>query len=296
MQKYLIFLILAGVMTACTKEIDFDYHDIDAVVVIEGRVTNEGTDVFVSKSREMADSVRGACLTGATVSILADGVSVPVAYDPQKRRYHSDFRGQTGETYRLVVDFEGKHYEGTSTMPAAPVILSAEFVWLEVIDERMVVFEMWATDPASAERNHYWYRIDRISQHPHVLSLSQTKPYRWSVFDNRGNPPGLIYRDIVCMSERMAEEDEEDNWDNILYEGDKLALQLMSIDTPTYDYFSSLRAGQGGGANPRTNLTGGCTGYFAAGSIARADTLVFHYDAIRATPTFLPNAYTLPSQ
>ena len=89
MQKYLIFLILAGVMTACTKEIDFDYHDIDAVVVIEGRVTNEGTDVFVSKSREMADSVRGACLTGATVSILTDGVNVPVAYDPQKRRYHS---------------------------------------------------------------------------------------------------------------------------------------------------------------------------------------------------------------
>ncbi len=293
MQKYLVLFILVCCLTACTKEIDFDYNEIDAVVVVEGRVTNEGTYVLVTKSRSMTDSVKSPCLPGAVVTITADGVNESIAYDPQTHCYHSDFKGQAGVTYKLTVDFEGKHYEGISTMPPAAPVLSAEFIWFDVLDERMVVFEIWATDPVSTERNYYWYRMDRITQHPHFEGRSKTEPYRWSVFDNRGNPPGLIYRDIICMSERMAEEDEEENWDRILYEGDIITFQLMSIDRSTYDYFSSLRAGQGGGANPKSNLTGGCTGYFTAGSITRSETMVFRYDAIHTeSPSTIWNQYT----
>jgi hypothetical protein len=60
----------------------------------------------------------------------------------------------------------------------------------------------------------------------------------------------------------------------------------MTIDRPTFDYFQSLRAGQSGGANPRSNLSGGCLGYFTAGSLMHADTLVFSYDSIKPNATF----------
>jgi hypothetical protein len=83
----------------------------------------------------------------------------------------------------------------------------------------------------------------------------------------------------------MAEEDEEENWDRILYEGDTITFQLMPIDRVSFDYFTSLRAGQSGGANPRSNLSGGCLGYFTAGCVTRADTMVFHYDSIKPHAT-----------
>jgi len=286
MRKILFFALLSCCLLSCKKEIDFGYNEISPIVVVEGRVTNEGTRVTITKSRSVNDSVSGSCLPGATVVVSGNGFSETISYDLQAHCYSSTMKGRAGDSYRLSVDFEGRHYEGTAVMPAAAPIISSEFIWFSVIDERMVVYELWARDISAEERNYYWYRMDRISHHPHFKGKRKTEPYRWSAFSDRGNPPGLIYRDVWCMSERMAEEDEEENWDRILYEGDTITFQLMTIDRGTYDYFSSLRAGQRGGANPISNLTGGCLGYFTAASITNADTLVFRYDDIKAEPSF----------
>ena len=290
------WLFLLVLLTACKKEIDFDYNEVAPIVVVEGRVTNEGTEVVVTKSRSVIDSVMGRCQTGAVVVVSHNGKSETIPYDGSSNSYRSSLKGKAGDTYRLTIDFEGHHYEGEATMPAAAPILSAEFIWFSMLDERMVVYEMWARDPAPDERNYYLYRINRITHHPHFMDkksgnggagiIERGKAYMWSVFDDRGNPPGLLYRDIFCMSERAAKEDEEENWERILYEGDTITFKLMTIDRPTYDYFTSLRTGQNGGANPRSNLTGGCLGYFTAGSVTRADTLVFRYDAIKEEATF----------
>ena len=289
---YVLCMAAAMLLTACKKEIDFDYNEIDPIVVIEGRVTNEGTTIMITKSRSVTDSVRGRCLTGAVVTISGGGVSEVIAYDPQAQCYRSSLKGTVGESYQLTVDFEGHHYEGTATMPAAAPILQAGFLWFTMLDERMVVYEIWASDPNHEERNYFWFRMDRRTHHPHFEGKQKTEPYRWNVFDNRGTPPGLLYRDIMCMSERMAEEDKEDDWDRILYEGDSIMCQLMSIDRATYDYFTSLRAGQGNGANPRSNLTGGCLGYFTAGSVTYSDTLVFHYDDIKSEMAFTKASFS----
>lgn len=274
-------LIAALMMMGCKKEIFFDYNEIEPVVVVEGRVTNEGTQVFVSKSRSMNDSVKARCLMGALVTVTADGVERVVAYDEQKGCYASNLIGTPGTTYQLAVDFEGHHYEGTSTMPSVAPVLSAEFLWQPVLEEKLLAYEVWAVDPNPQERNYYWYRMDRTWHHPHFEGENHKEAYRWNAFDDRGCPPGKIYRDVMCMSERAAEEDEEENWKGILYEGDTITFQLMTIDRDTYEYFTSLRAGQGGGANPRTNLTGGCQGYFAAGSVSHADTLVYSKEIIK---------------
>lgn len=279
---YLLFSLFTFLLASCKKEIDFDYHEIEPIVVVEGRVTNEGTEVFITKSRNVTDSVRGTCLPGAIVTITQHQSSTTIPYNENSNSYHSGLKGKAGETYLLSVDFEGHHYEGTATMPAAAPIISTEFLWFSMLDERILVYEMWAQDPEPDERNYYWYRMDRITNHPHFMDRRHKKPYLWNVFDDRGNPPGLLYRDIMCMSERAANEDEEENWDRILYEGDTITFQLMTIDRPSFDYFQSLRAGQSGGANPRSNLTGGCLGYFTAGTVSRADTIVFHYDAVKS--------------
>ncbi len=281
MRKYLYCLLLATSILSCKKEIDFDYNEIDPIIVVEGRVTNEGCEVKMTKSRSMLDSVRSRCLTGANVVVSCDGIASPLSYNSAKDCYSSPLLGIPGKTYQLSIDYEGEHYEATSTMPAPAPILTTEFLWQDIVNERLLAYEMWAVDPAPGERNYYWYRMDRTYHHPHFATRKPKEPYRWSVFDDRGNPPGKIYRDVMCMSERAAEEDEEENWKGILYEGDSVMFQLMTIDRPTFEFFSSLRAGQSGGANPKSNITGGCQGYFAAGSITHADTLVFRYADVK---------------
>ena len=267
---------LAGIFSACQKEIDFDYHEIAPIVVVEGRITNEGTKVTITRSRSVSDSVKGQCIPNATVVVSAEGMKQTIGYDAKADCYKSALKGTPGTTYRLDIDLDGQHYEASSFMPYPAPISSAEFLWQDIINERMLAYEVWAADPQPSERNYYWYRMDRISHHPHFVGKTSTEPYRWNVFDDRGCPPGQVYRDVMCMSERMAEEDEKENWKSILYEGDTITFQLMTIDRAVYDFFTSLRAGQGGGANPRSNITGGCLGYFAAGSVTHADTVVYH--------------------
>lgn len=286
MRKILFYILLITCgLTACKKEIDFDYNEIAPIVVIEGRVTNEGTEVMITRSRSMTDSVRGRCIPGAVVTVSANGVNETIAYDPQAQVYRSSFKGTVGETYRLTVDFENQHYEGTATMLAAAPVISSEYLWYPMLDDRMVVYELWAADPEPTERNYFWYRMDRVTHHPHLQDRKHLAPYRWGAIDDRGDPQGMVHFGVYCMSERMAEEDEEENWERILYEGDTLTFQLMPIDRASFDYFTSLRAGQSGGANPRSNLSGGCLGYFTAGSVTRADTMVFHYDSIKPHAT-----------
>ena len=268
-------------LTACKKEIDFDFNEVEPIVVIEGRVTNEGMSVMVTRSRVMTDSVHPHCVQGATVTISADGNTTALAYDAVTDSYRSTLAAEAGKTYHLNVDLAGQHYESSAFMPMAAPILSADFFWMTVLEQRMLVYELWAVDPYPTERNQYWYRIDRISHHPHFEGKRNTEPYRWGVIDDRGFPPGRIFLNIVSTSEKAMDKDEEEQWKSILYDGDSIVCQLMTIDRPVYDYFTSLRAGQRNGANPRTNISGGCLGYFAAGSVTRTDTIVFRRSDIK---------------
>ena len=267
-------------LTACEKELDFEYHETEPVVVIEGRVTNEGTEIVITKSRSVTDSVRGRCRQGALVAVSVGGKKIPVEYNAATDSYRSALTGEPGHTYTLTVDFEGRHYEATSTMPPAAPIISAEFLWQPVLKERLLVYEVWAADPEPDVRNYYWYRMDRRSEHQHLKDKDLSQPYRWAVFDDRGNPPGRIYRDLMCTSERAMDDDKEEDWERLLYDGDEISFTLMTIDRSVYDYYASLRAGQNGGANPRSNISGGCQGYFAAGSVTRTQPQVFRREDV----------------
>ena len=118
----ILLLLLLLALTGCKREIDFDYHDVEPVLMIEGRVTNEGSEVTITRTRNMEDSMKNPCLTGAEVVITADGVEERLSFDPYTDCYRSALCGTVGKTYHLDVKFEGCHYEATSTMPApAPV-------------------------------------------------------------------------------------------------------------------------------------------------------------------------------
>ena len=274
--KSILALLLLLYLSSCEKDIDIDYPTSAPLTTIEGQVTNEGMDVAITRTRPVEEPLPSPGIPGAQVTITSGNTTEMLTYDPVTGHYHSSTPGIPGETYRLDIDFEGTHYESSSTMPSPTAIISTAFVWQNILDERLLAFEVWAKDPEPETRNYYWYRMDRRSAHPHGKAKQTTGAYRWNVFDDRGNPPGRIYRDIICMTEKMAEEDEEEQWDRILYDGDTIRFQLMAIDRPTYDFFRSLTVGQNGRANPVSNIKGGCLGYFTASSITRAEEVIYH--------------------
>lgn len=274
--KQIIYIIMCVVaLSACTKEIDFEFHDEDPVVVIEAKVTNEGRTVIISRSRPMNDSVRAHCLPGANIVITGDGNTTVLTYNAASDSYFSPVPGEAGHTYQLSVDFEGQHYEASATMPDAAPITSAAFCWVTVLNERMLCYELWGIDPEPDTRNYFWLKMHRISHHPHLEGTRQTKPFSTKLMDDRGFPPGKLFADWTIISEKAMDDDEEDNWKRIPYDGDSIYVTQMTVDRQVYNYLYELSTGQYNGANPHSNISGGCLGYFAAGSVTHSDTIVF---------------------
>lgn len=279
-----ITLLLAVVLTACEKEIYLDYHDIAPLVCIEGRVTNEQVYVHITRSRSMDDSVRGRGISGAIVTIGTGSHVEQLVFDSRDGIYRpaTDMKGVAGNTYTLKVLLDGQEYQATSTMPQAAPITSAQFIWQPVLDNGMLMYEVWAVDAQPEERGYYWYRMDRRAADAKVRRKQGTEAYRWSVFDDRGSQGGHLYRDIMCVNEEMydGEDIEDDQLKSVLFDGDTISLQLMTIDRPAFEYYQSLSIGQRMGANAKTNISGGCLGYFVAGSVTTTDTIIYSKDII----------------
>lgn len=282
--RNLYTLLLLLLTLSCQKEIELDYRDIEPVVSIEGRVTNEQVYVFITRTRSMNDSVKGRGIGGAVVTISSEDGTEQLVYDARDGYYRpaSGMKGIPGRTYHLDVTLDGHQYAASSTMPRQAPIVSTQFIWQPLLDNGMLMYEMWATDPEPDVRNYYWYRVDRRAKDPKVRQKQGTDAYRWSSFDDRGAINARIYRDIMCVNEEMMDEQiiEDDQLKSILFDGDTITLQLMTIDRAMFEYYQSLSVGQRMGANPISNITGGCLGYFAAGSVSHADTVIYNKNII----------------
>lgn len=282
--RNLYILLLLLLTLSCQKEIELDYRDIEPVVSIEGRVTNEQVYVLITRTRSMNDSVKGRGIGGAVVTISSEDGTEQLVYDVRDGYYRpaSGMKGMPGRTYRLDVTLDGHQYAASSTMPRQASIVSTQFIWQPLLDNGMLMYEMWATDPEPDVRNYYWYRVDRRAKDPKVRQKQGTDAYRWSSFDDRGAINARIYRDIMCVNEEMMDGQniEDDQLKSILFDGDTITLQLMTIDRAMFEYYQSLSVGQRMGANPISNISGGCLGYFAAGSVSHADTVIYNKNII----------------
>ena len=76
MRKYLYIIICIAALAACKREIDFDFREVEPILTIEGRVTDEGTEVLLTRSRSVYDAAKPKELPGAQVIVSADGLQV----------------------------------------------------------------------------------------------------------------------------------------------------------------------------------------------------------------------------
>ena len=261
----LLTFSLSQLLTSCEKEIDIDYHQVDPLYVAEGLITQDGstnytkrpTFVRLTTTQDMTDNVsNGHNLMGATIVLSEDGYVLDTLRYWRNGYYVSDCQGYEGSQYTIDIYLDGNHFQSSSVMQAEPQFSSFRFVWKDVLSERLLFADLKIND-ISGQNNYYFMHIYRNGI-----------GYRWAVMDDSHNPGGELQQLFSCTTERNLDK----NDDNGLKDGDKIHLEIRSIDRRTYDYFYSMQVMQNSATNPVQNFTGGCLGYFSACQIVTYDT------------------------
>ena len=267
MKKSLLILLSfcpLAFLCSCEKEITLDYHQVAPLYVAEGLMTADGTKVRLTTTQDMTDNESNAHnVTGATITLSYDGEVLDTLNYSTNGYYVSTIRGREGREYTVDIFTDGHHFQSSSTMQKIPVMNSFRFVWKDVLTERMLFADLKLQD-YKGENNYYFMHIYR-----------NDVGYRWAVMDDTSNPGEELQQLFSCTTERNLDKDNDDG----LREGDRLRLEIRSIDKRCYDYFYSMQVMSNSGTNPIANFTGGCLGYFSACGIVTYYT-VFHREKV----------------
>ncbi|MDE7389186.1 MAG: DUF4249 family protein [Muribaculaceae bacterium] len=264
--RRLLYLLIVAVATLCSceKELNFDYHTIDPLLVIEGNMTLSDASVRLTLTTPMNEPMDSVTLTDARVTItdviageemelLPDSVGI----------YRIGRGGAPGREYRLTVVRGGNRYVSSCRMGVQSEITAIEMEWVKMPYDRVALLKVEFRDDTTRRGDAYWLRVYRNGE-----------PYRWVVTDDRAADSGRI--SVVQMTTRRdtTEEDEDD----ILRPGDVLTASVASVDSLLRLYLDALTLG---GSNGPALFSGApAVGYFLASPIV-TDTFVFYPDSIR---------------
>lgn len=252
MKKNILFpfcLLCAMMLSSCEKEIPMDYRQVAPLYVAEATMTQDGTRVQVSTTQDVTDNTREHYVDNATVIIRSkkEDYSETLKFI-RNGTYTSSWKAQPGYTYDIDISVDGKHFTSSSTMQDAPVMKSFRFAWIKIMSERILFGDLHIEDTPD-KKSYYFMHIYRNGV-----------GYRWAVMNDDKNPNGDLQQLFQCNTERKMNEGDSD----ALQDGDKILLEIRSIDKLSYDYLYSMQVMDNAGTNPIANFTGGCLGYFSA--------------------------------
>lgn len=250
---------LAGLaLTSCEKELDFKYHDIAPVQVIEGALTQEGAKVSLTLTTPMDEPMDRRRLTDATVTItdLTEGSTLELAPDDA-----GDFRsadpGIPGHEYLLTVTRAGETRTSRTRMYPAVEITDLKFNWIKMPYDDVAALQISFADDPAVKEECYWVRVYRNGE-----------IYMWNEVQDFMAVDGII--DGVLMTSRKDTDEEDD--DKVLVDGDVVTVTVTRIDRRLHDYIEAVANDSNG-----EQLFDGplCTGYFTAGDVS-SRSVTFH--------------------
>ena len=259
---YIVFLLGLIVLSACEKEIDFKYHDIEPLTVIEGVLTSEGARIGITLTTPMDEPMDRNHLTDASVVItdLTDGMVYNLTADPDGF-FTDPTPGTPGHRYRLVVERDGNTYSMETMMYAATEIVDAAFNWISMPYDKVAVFQARYIDNPRDTGDCYWVKLYRNGE-----------IYSWQEQDDRTAADGV--NTFFTMTSRKDTDEEDD--DEVLFDGDVMTVTVTPISREMHDYLEALQNDSNGPflfSGPRV------LGYFMASDpVSRSVT--FHPDLI----------------
>ncbi|MDE5789669.1 MAG: DUF4249 family protein [Muribaculaceae bacterium] len=258
------FLFIAVLLAGCEKELDFKYHDIEPILVIEGSLTQDGAEVSLTFTTPMDEPMNLEHLTDAEVVIadLTTGEEITLTPDSEGL-FISDVPGIEGHSYRLIVKRGGEVYTSECTMGAPVDIIGMEFNWIKMPYDYVAVLQVSITDDPVSNEDCYWLRVYRNGE-----------AYKWAEINDMLSANGIINE--VMMTTRM-DLDEEDEGDK-LEDGDVIKATVVPVSRAMHDYLEALSVGNSNG--PRMFEGGFCLGYFLAAPVT-AKEIAFRPEEIK---------------
>ena len=252
-------MLLTFCLASCEKEIPMDYHQVESLYVAEARLTQNGASVRLTTTQDMTDNRRNAHnVDDATIVLSSNGETLDTLRHAANGNYQSDVKGVAGFTYDIDIRLaDGRHFASSSTMQQAPEMTGFRFVWKDIIGERMLFADLQLQDIAH-EANYYFMHLYRNGV-----------GYRWAVMTDDHNPGKELQQLFSCTTERDMNRGDSD----ALQDGDRIRVEIRSIDRVSYDYLYSMQVMDNAGTNPIANFSGGCLGFFSAYHVVNYNTV-----------------------
>jgi hypothetical protein len=240
--------------TSCEKVINVDLKNAEPRIVIEGIVDNSGrpASVKITKSVTFSTTTTAPTISGATVKIVDNAGNNYALAETAPGIYTSNtLIGQIGKTYTLTVQNAGVTYSGQSTIPRqAPIdTIYQESVTLPsntpggTASLGKIVSLVFTDIPGFGDNAHVVQTINGKIDNSLIVGDDQ--------FTDAGNTPFQLFPNVNTK----------------LKTGDVVKVELRFVDKAVFRYLTGILEIQGGNtvpANPDSNLSGGCLGYFSA--------------------------------
>lgn len=261
LNKYFSLISILGLtvfITSCEKVIDLKLDNAAPKIVIEAILTDLDVRQIVSLSTttNFESSNNKVPLSGATVTIKEEnGPTITYTEQTPGNYLSTRYKGVPGKKYTITVTAGGQTYVAISTMPTPVPIKSLSQIELSAFGETRKVVQVNFNDPAGVA-NFYYNRV----------FINNLKNDRYYVDSDRFTDGREVKNNIFI--------DEPE-----LVTGDKVKIQLLTIDEKVYKYLFSITQITGNGgppttpANPESNFSNGALGFFSASTLA-VDSLV----------------------
>lgn len=249
-------IFLTGIVLAaffsCTKTITPNLNTTTPQLVIQGAISDTAGPYYISIVNSVgfyADNVYTG-VSGAVVTITDSTTGLqdvlaetrPGMYKTQKI-----MQGVPGHTYQLNVSLNNIVYTASSTMPQ-PVLLDS------------ISFDVSDTQRIRPQANY---------QDPKGI----VNYYKYSIVIN-----GILDKRFQTFSDRLSDgryiQDKVDADTLEFRRNNQVQLSMAGIDKKVYTYLSEAEnvaynnANLAAPANPSTNISGGCYGYFSAQTVS----------------------------
>ncbi|MEX0967590.1 MAG: DUF4249 domain-containing protein [Bacteroidia bacterium] len=258
MNKYYLMLFAILFFYGCEQEIELDLPEAEEQLVVEGHIENDRPPYLIlTRSSEIFEPislsdveeffVHGAKITvnDGSRTVELQEITIDSAGLQVSVYTTFDMTGESGRTYTLTIEAEGKTLTATTTIPH---LLPLDSVWYEPhpepeADTLVRLMAQYSDPPETNDQVRYF--------------TSRNGRNFWPAFNS-------VYEDVLINGmtvpvpiDRGLDRTNSVNWVVYPYfsRGDSIVLKWASIDRPHFDFWQGLEFQVSNSGNPFGNIT-----------------------------------------
>jgi hypothetical protein len=272
--RFFLSITLLFALSGCEKNVTVDIPKADEQLVVEGYIENGQPALLVlSRTLPFFGSINVSNVVQNTVQgarvIVSDGLTIDTLQQfPGLGVYYSSLLGETGKTYTLRVEAEGKVLTASTRIPGA---VTLDSTWWKVDGERDSLGFVWArmSEPDTLGNCYRWF-AQRINRYTFGEDAGRQKDSIFiaplgSVFEDKfinGRTFDFSFpRGIVTNSEKEDDQNEERFF---FKRGDTVVVKFTAIDRDHFEFWRTAETQIQNNGNPfgspapiTSNISGG---------------------------------------